>query len=203
LDLLAKTPVKEIHLFDGDRFAQHNAFRSPGAPSIDELAEARQKVDHFARQYDGMRQGVVAHDCYIDESNVAQLRDMDFVFLSVDKGEPKKLIVDKLEEYSVPFIDVGMGVYETDGSLSGVLRTTTSTPSQRAHVHERNLIPFSDGDVNNDYSQNIQIADLNAINAALAVLRWKRLLGFYTDLSGEYNSVYTTSDNYLSNEDAA
>ena len=33
LDLVAKTPVKEIHLYDGDTFYQHNAFRSPGAPS--------------------------------------------------------------------------------------------------------------------------------------------------------------------------
>ena len=28
LDFVAKTPVKEIHLFDGDTFLQHNAFRS-------------------------------------------------------------------------------------------------------------------------------------------------------------------------------
>ncbi|WP_318271316.1 ThiF family adenylyltransferase [Sphingobacterium cellulitidis] len=27
LDMVAKTPVKEIHLFDGDSFDQHNAFR--------------------------------------------------------------------------------------------------------------------------------------------------------------------------------
>lgn len=33
LDYLAKTPVKEIHLYDGDGFYQHNAFRSPGGPS--------------------------------------------------------------------------------------------------------------------------------------------------------------------------
>lgn len=29
LDLVAKTPVREIHLFDGDLFLQHNAFRHP------------------------------------------------------------------------------------------------------------------------------------------------------------------------------
>jgi len=32
LDFVAKTPVGEIHLFDGDEFLQHNAFRTPGAP---------------------------------------------------------------------------------------------------------------------------------------------------------------------------
>ena len=31
LDLVAKTPVSEIHLYDGDIFFAHNAFRAPGA----------------------------------------------------------------------------------------------------------------------------------------------------------------------------
>lgn len=31
LDQTAKTPVDQIHLFDGDTFLQHNAFRAPGA----------------------------------------------------------------------------------------------------------------------------------------------------------------------------
>ncbi len=34
LDFLAKTPAEEIHLFDPDRFLQHNAFRTPGAASL-------------------------------------------------------------------------------------------------------------------------------------------------------------------------
>jgi hypothetical protein len=33
LDHVARTPVREIDLFDRDHFLQHNAFRSPGAPS--------------------------------------------------------------------------------------------------------------------------------------------------------------------------
>jgi len=37
LDLVAKTPVDEILLFDNDDFLQHNAFRSPGAASIEIL----------------------------------------------------------------------------------------------------------------------------------------------------------------------
>jgi hypothetical protein len=35
LDLLAKTPVREIHLYDPDVFHQHNAFRAPGAASVE------------------------------------------------------------------------------------------------------------------------------------------------------------------------
>src|SRR5437660_1888528 len=81
LDLVAKTPVKEIHLFDGDKFLQHNAFRSPGAPSIDELRTAGYKVDYFTERYSRMRRGIVAHQYYMDGTNVDQLCRMDFVFL--------------------------------------------------------------------------------------------------------------------------
>lgn len=37
LDLIAKTPVKQIDLYDADRFFSHNAFRAPGAASLDDL----------------------------------------------------------------------------------------------------------------------------------------------------------------------
>jgi len=62
-----------------------------------------------------------------------------------------------------------MGVYLTGDSLGGIVRTTTSTPKQRDHVRAESRISFSAGDGNNEYDRNIQIADLNALNAALAV----------------------------------
>jgi hypothetical protein len=61
LDLVAKTPVAQIHLIDGDVFNTHNAFRAPGAPSIEELREQRYKVEHFKSIYSNMHNGVVAH----------------------------------------------------------------------------------------------------------------------------------------------
>ena len=47
LDMVAKTPAREIRLFDNDEFLQHNAFRAPGAPAIDELRLVQKKVDYF------------------------------------------------------------------------------------------------------------------------------------------------------------
>jgi len=201
LDLLAKTPVRQIHLFDGDRFLQHNAFRSPGAPSIDALSDGPWKVDYFAKTYLAMRRHVFPHPYYIDESNVHELDDMDFVFICLDSGEPRRLIVSQLELAGVCFIDLGMGVYEVDGRLAGIVRTTTSTSSQRAHVHELNRIPFADS-ADDEYENNIQIADLNALNAVLAVIKWKKLVGFYNDLEGEHFSAYSIDGNHLLNEDA-
>ena len=51
LDLVAKTPVAEIHLFDRDMFLNHNAFRSPGAPSLEDLSKKQQKVNYLAAIY--------------------------------------------------------------------------------------------------------------------------------------------------------
>src|SRR5207237_4071376 len=65
LDLVAKTPVREIHLFDGDRFSQHNAFRSPGAPSIDDLKKQPPKAAFFAEVYSRMHRGIVPHEHYM------------------------------------------------------------------------------------------------------------------------------------------
>jgi hypothetical protein len=106
---------------------------------------------------------------------VDALREMSFVFLCME-GTAKQFIVEKLEEFGLPFIDVGMGVYLSEGSLGGILRVTTSTPAQRDHLRKR--VSFANDAERNEYATNIQIADLNALNAALAVIKWKKLAGF-------------------------
>jgi hypothetical protein len=198
LDLVAKTPVWEIHLYDGDAYLQHNAFRSPGAPSLAELEAQTPKATWFKNLYAKMHSGIVDHPAYIDAKNVEELRGMDFVFVCVDNGESKKLIVEKLEEFGVPFIDVGMGVQLNDEMLTGIVRVTTSTPNKRDHFRCR--VSFEDIG-NNEYNRNIQIADLNALNAALAVIKWKKLFGFYRDMKSEHHSQFHIATNNLINED--
>ena len=197
LDLVAKTPVREIHLFDDDKFGQHNAFRSPGAPSIETLKAAPTKAKYFGDIYAGMRRNIIVHG-YVDETVVDYLDQMDFVFIAIDKGHHRRLIVEKLEHFGVSFIDVGMGVLETGGSLLGQLRVTTVTDQARDPAHS--TLPLADDDGDNDYSRNIQIADLNALNAALAVIKWKKLLGFYEDIVKEHSSFYQIDGNYLINQ---
>jgi tRNA A37 threonylcarbamoyladenosine dehydratase len=199
LDLVAKTPVSEIHLFDGDAFSNHNAFRSPGAPSVVELKERPLKVTYFRDRYLKMHRKVIAHEAFLDDENLAELRGIDFVFLCLDRGADKRQIVERMEEWDIPFIDVGMGVDLVGDELRGSLRVTASTPQKRDHLRKR--VPFSDGGVENDYSRNIQIAELNALNAALAVIKWKKLVGFYQDLEREYCCAYTINGNTIANED--
>jgi hypothetical protein len=201
LDLVTKTPVKEIHLFDGDIFLQHNAFRSPGAPSGAELGEKLYKTNYFKRLYSKMHRGIITHETFIDASNVDMLNNMDFVFLCIDSGAEKRIIVKNLEDFDIPFVDVGMGIYMAGDSLGGIIRVTTSKAGARNHVWDKQRIPFSTDNHNNEYNRNIQIADLNALNGALAVIKWKKLFGFYHDFDHEHFSTYTLDGNALMNED--
>lgn len=196
LDLVAKTPVQEIHLFDGDQFLQHNAFRSPGAPSIEVLEGHPLKSEYFAGIYSRMRRNLVPHG-YLDEANANCLRDMDFVFVAVDKGDIRKIASEKLQEFGIPFVDVGMGILEIDGALLGQLRVTTSNPGKPIHVQNASALP--DVGAEDHYTTNIQIADLNALNAALAVIKWKKSRGFYIDLEAEHETLYQIDGNCLIN----
>ena len=199
LDLLAKTPVKEIHLFDNDTFLSHNAFRAPSAASVEELRARPKKVAYLKALYSKMRHGIIEHDCQIDSTNASQLHGMDFIFLCIDAAGAKKVIVEHLESLGIPFIDVGMGVELVDDSLRGVLRVTTSTPSRRDHLRTR--VSLAEARVEDEYARNIQVADLNALNAALAVIKWKKLCGFYLDFEKEHHSTYSIDCNALINND--
>src|SRR5207253_1839728 len=122
LDQVAKTPVPHILLVDGDVFDNHNAFRAPSAPSLERLKERPNKVDYFADLYDNMHIGISTEGAYIDETNLSLLDDVTFVFLCVDDAEVKHMVADHLLERHIAFVDVGMGIEEIDGRLSGLLR---------------------------------------------------------------------------------
>lgn len=199
LDGVAKTPVQEIHLFDADLFLQHNAFRAPGAPSIEELRDAPLKVDHFAAIYSKMHRHIVSHAVKIGASNMHLLEGLSFVFVCIDGGKAKQGIFQKLEEMGISFIDAGMGLYLADESLGGILRVTASTPDNREHIYQKQRISFADDAEKDVYASNIQVADLNLLNAAMALIKWKKLRGFYWDSEHEHHSMYTIDSNTLVN----
>ncbi|OGA57260.1 MAG: hypothetical protein A2710_24375 [Burkholderiales bacterium RIFCSPHIGHO2_01_FULL_64_960] len=199
LDQVAKTPVREIRIIDADEFLQHNAFRAPGAASMEQLREVPKKVEYFAGIYSRMHRGIVPHPVELDASNIQLLEGVSFAFLCIDAGNAKRLAVEKLELMGVPFIDVGMGIELSNGTLGGILRVTASLPEGREQA--RGCISFDQPGGDNVYASNIQVADLNMLNAALAVIKWKKILGFYRDLDKEFHCSYTTDGNMLLNKD--
>lgn len=162
LDLIAKTPIKEIHLFDGDKFLTHNAFRSPGAPSFDDLSKHYTKVKRFTEIYSQMHKNIISHSYAIDDSNIIELNTMNMVFLCVDNGQARQMISKYLLKNNISFIDVGMDIYLTDEMLGGSARITACTPSFDGAKGRLFLGSTDDNDdVDDEYSTNIQIADIN------------------------------------------
>ena len=200
LDLVAKTHVREIHLFDGDVFESHSAFRAPGAAALDDLGKA--KVDYLAEVYGKMRTGIFPHAEYVTAENIGRLDGFSFAFVAVDRPEARGVIFEGLQQRKIPFIDVGMGVTATaESRLRGAIRTTMVTPEKADHVDER--VNFAAVDPNDVYTSDVQVADLNALNATLAVLRWKKLYGYYQDDSREHHSVYRIGTHVLTKEERA
>jgi hypothetical protein len=190
LDQIAKTEVDSILLIDGDTF-------DPGAPTLDTLRDRPPKATYLASIYANMHQGLSACERYLDEDNLDLLTGATFVFLASDDAASKPAIIDWLEAHDVPFIDVGMGIEEIDGHLSGLLRVTTSLPGRRDTARRRIPQPAPERDA---YTRNIQTADLNALNAVLAVIRWKRSIGIYADATDESHTTYSLITNEIANE---
>lgn len=200
LDQIAKTHVNEIHLFDGDEFLQHNAFRAPGAATIDELRQRMPKTRYFQQRYDPMRRNIIAHDYNLDVSNVAELAGFDFVFICVDKGPARALICGYLQGQNISFIDVGMSIemIPETSKLVGTCRFTLGTPQQRDHIGR--YVPMMDDDEDVIYRKNIQVADMNALNAIFAVIKWKQVCGFYQDDFQSHHGTFSVNSQSLTRD---
>jgi hypothetical protein len=145
-----------------------------------------------------MHKGIIPCAEKITEQNIEILKGLSFVFICIDNNSARGMIILNLKNFKIPFIDVGLGVEIVDDSLAAILRVTLGTPSKLDHIPLRIGIVDS---TDNEYSSNIQIADLNAMNAIMAVLKWKKFCGFYKDLKGEHHSTYTVNTGQLLNDD--
>ena len=191
LDFLVKTPVQEIRAFDNDPFHVHNAFRSPGKLNIEELGITKAEV--YSSRYKNFRTGLSIAPKLIDESCGDDLDGVTFAFVCVDKGSSRADIFDLLLSRGIPFIDVGMGLNRKNNSLNGMLRKTYYSVEQGQKTKEKGLAAMSD-DPNDLYKTNIQIGELNALNACLAIIKFKQLRGFYYDEIPYYHLLFEIGD---------
>jgi hypothetical protein len=192
LDFMVKAPVKEIRAFDRDPFHVHNAYRSPGRLLDDgELGKAKAEV--YAQRYANFREGLRVEARFIDASCDAELEGVSFAFVCVDKGSSRSAIFDLLLAKKIPFIDVGMGLDRKRVALSGMLRVTCYSAETGSEMRAKNLAEMADAP-GDEYRTGVQISELNALNAALAVLRYKQIRGFYFDDANLVHVLFGTHD---------
>lgn len=191
LDFMAKTTVREIRGFDGDAFHIHNAYRSPG--KLEEAEFGQSKAAVYQGRYASFRDGVQLVPRYVDSESGDAFAGVTFAFVCVDKGSSRAAIFNLLIGLGIPFIDVGMGLKRAGGPLSGMLRATYFAPERALEMREKGFAELHDGP-ENLYRTNVQIAELNALNAALAVIRFKQLRGFYTEADQLCHLLFDLAD---------
>jgi hypothetical protein len=189
LDFFVKTPVKEIRGFDGDYYHVHNAFRSPGKLEESELGKGKAEINRS--RYENFREGLHLHQKYLDASSTADLQGVTFAFVCVDKGPARAGIFDLLISMRIPFIDVGMGLSRKRGALSGTIRATYYAADSAKTVRAMQLAEEADAP-DDIYRRTVQIAELNAVNAGFAAIRYKQLRGFYVDDNAPYHLLMET-----------
>jgi hypothetical protein len=191
LDFMVKTPVREIRGFDPDNYFVHNAFRSPGRLDVTEGAELRQpKAEVYRKRYENFRHGLTIKPLFIEEASAAEFDGVTFAFVCVDKGSSRKRIFDLLIAKNIAFLDVGIGLNRKPGSISGTVRTTYFPQDAGQVVRAKGYASETDP-ADDVYKTNIQIAELNALSAALAVLRFKQIRGFYVGPAASHQLLLT------------
>jgi len=191
LDFIVKTPVYAIRAFDHDAYCVHNAYRSPGRLDPAELGKSKAEV--YLKRYENFRHRLTIERKFIDRSSDPDLEGVTFAFVCVDLGSARAAIFDLLIAKRVPFIDVGMGLSRKRTRLSGMIRTTYYAADSATRVREEGWAPLVDSE-DDIYRDNVQIAELNALNASMAVIKFKQLRGFYVSDVPDHHLAFDITD---------
>ena len=195
LDFISKTAVRQVHVFDAEDVEDKNISRIPGPPPGRRDPGLKKARFHAARY----RGAVTGYDEHIDEANIHRLLGYDTVFLCFDgQGPLKRRIIDACMSKGVLLIDVGLSAGSSrDTSLIG--GSSESPRCCRGSTTMPNDVSGSTKMMSTPRAATNRRSELNALNAALAVVRWKKLKGVYDDLGGELDCLYDLADNSIDN----
>ncbi len=189
LDFVARTHLEEIRLFDDDKVHLHTIFRQPG---FIRRAIGKPKVEALAGQYGNWHGGIVPVPERVTADNIETLRGLDFVFISVDDGPARYFIADWLSRNGIPFVDTGMGLARSKEGLNGVVRITGVDREAFERTAGTAYLPSKTVE-GGEYRKQAQIAELNALNAAWAVIRFKQHFGLLERLDDSISYLFETA----------
>ncbi len=200
LDLIAKTPVSEIHLLDPDRVDWHTLKRAPGAPTAEEIELVRAgsllKVDYYRSKYAAFRAGIHPHPVRVDSTSMFAdfLADfpIDYAFVCIDQltdGDSARqdAVYRAVTDAEVPFIDSGVSITLEDCAVRGAV--TTSAYDAGSDAWE-DAIPNARLDGAAPGYRNVQLPEVNAAAATFAVMEWRRRTGQYVAESQVFYQKY-------------
>ena len=196
LDLVAKTPVKEIHILDSDDMDWHNFMRAPGAPTCEEIELQRKarscKVEYYHSKYAAFRDGIHPHPVRVDSPSMfaefLSTHPIDFAFVCIDQlteGDSSRqdIVYCSLSEAAVPFIDSGVSITLEGDAVGGAV---TTSYYDAGSVAWKDAIPNARVEGNVPGYRNVQLPEVNALAASLAVMEWRRRTEQYVSESASF-----------------
>ena len=196
LDLIAKTPVAEIHLLDSDDLNWHNFMRASGAPTSEEIKAQHEeplgKVSYYHTKYSSLREGIHAHAICADSTSqfadFLSAHPIDFAFVCIDQlpdsDSPRQdAVYEALSEAGIPFIDSGVSITLDGTAVRGAITTSYYTEGS---LEWKDAIPNASAQGGLPGYRNVQLPEVNAMAASLAVMEWRRRTGQYVSESPSF-----------------
>ena len=198
LDLVAKTPVRDIHILDSDPVDWHTFMRAPGAPTAEEIASVRTgsllKVNYYQSKYESLREGIHPHPIRVDSTATfrafVSAHPIDYAFVCIDQltegDSPRQDVVYcALTEAGIPFIDSGVSITIEGSAVRGAVTTSAFAPGSTATAWKE-AVPNARAVGNVPGYRNVQLPEVNALAASLAVMEWRRRTGQYVSDSDSF-----------------
>ena len=196
LDLMVKTPVAEIHLLDSDDVDWHNLMRAPGAPTCEEIEALckalPRKVDYYHSKYAALREDIYPHAVRLDGSTMftefLSAHPVDYAFVCIDQRKdsdsPRQdAVYSALSEAGVPFIDSGVSITLENSAIGGAVTTSAYGAGS---LEWKDAIPNARVQGNVPGYRNVQLPEVNALAASLAVMEWRRQTEQYVSKSAAF-----------------
>jgi len=195
LDIIAKTPVSEIHLLDFDDINWHNLMRAPGAPTTEEIKSFKKefpsKINYHYSKYSSLRKGIQKHTIRVDDSptfsKLLSDHKISYAFVCIDQlansDSPRQDVVYcTLSAAGIPFIDSGISITLDNQTIGGAVTIS----SYKGGSMEWKNIPNARVEGNIPGYRNVQLPEVNALAASLAVMEWRRCTGQYASQSTSF-----------------
>lgn len=161
-ELLSKSPISKILLIDPEMIEDKNIFKLP----INQDDIGKRKIDVASNKM-SLSQNVVKH-FGVYESGLEELHDINFAFICIDDNDARSIIKEDLISRGIDFIDSGIWIKESNTSGYRFASRSSTKEDMKQVIAEVG-----------DYKENTQIAEINALAAAQAVIHYKTIKGFY------------------------
>ena len=196
LDLVSKTDIGRIIAWDGDSLEERNTRRGVGPAKRLREKLGQNKSQVLSEEYADNECEIAFHACDFTEDDIETLREVSFLFIAVDRNESREVVRRAADHVGVACIDVGLGLRVQEGAVTGGCQAALFNGQGN-----RQSEPINDGGVagGEQAYRMVHLPEIHALNAALAVIKWRRFRGQYRE-TGHVLSRYDADWNILHTE---